>query len=132
MSSRAFESYLALTKPKIVFLLDLTAVTAFLVSKPVIDPVRIIAVLVAGTLASGGAGALNNYVDRNLDREMRRTSQRPIPKGTITPARALVFGLALVAGALAISTVFLPLLASLFIFLGAAIYVLFYTKYLKP
>ncbi len=121
-----------MTKPRIVFLLDLTAVTAFLVARPTLDLIRIAAVLVAGTLASGGAGALNNYVDRELDREMRRTSQRPIPKGTITPDRALVFGLALVGSALAISILLLPLLASLFIFLGAAIYVLFYTKYLKP
>ncbi len=75
---------------------------------------------------------MNCYVDRDLDRRMGRTSQRPIPKGEITPERALIFGLAMVGGGVLVSVLLLPLLASLFIFLGAAIYVLFYTKWLKP
>src|SRR5438093_10110484 len=62
---------------------------------------------------------------------MGRTSQRPIPKGEVSPEKALVFGLLLVAGGVLISMVLLPLIASLFIFLGAAIYVGFYTKWLK-
>ncbi len=119
-----------LTKPRIVLLLDFTA--AFLVAGSLVDWARLVAVLVAGTLASGGAGALNCYVDRNLDGKMRRTSQRPIPKGEIRPEKALVFGLALVGAGVLVSVFLLPLLASVFIFLGAAIYVLFYTKWLKP
>ncbi len=75
---------------------------------------------------------MNCYVDRDLDRIMGRTSQRPIPKGEITAERALVFGLTMVGGGVLVSVLLLPLLASLFIFLGAAIYVLFYTKWLKP
>jgi len=125
-------SYVELTKPRIVALLDFTALAAFLVAGPLVDWVRLVAVLTAGTLASGGAGALNCYLDRNLDLAMRRTSQRPIPKGEITPGRALVFGLAMVGGGVLVSALVLPLLASIFIFLGAAIYVLFYTKWLKP
>ena len=121
-----------LTKPRIVVLLDFTALAAFLVADPRVDWARLAGVLVAGTLASGGAGALNCYVDRNLDARMGRTSKRPIPKGEITPASALVFGLALVGGGILVSALVLPFLASLFIFLGAAIYVLFYTKWLKP
>ncbi len=75
---------------------------------------------------------MNCYLDRNLDSTMRRTSGRPIPKGEISPRRALIFGLAMVGTGVLISTIFLPLLAGLFIFLGAAIYVIFYTKWLKP
>jgi len=125
-------SYVELTKPRIVALLDFTALAAFMVATPQIDSVKLVLVMVAGTLASGGAGALNCYIDRNLDSSMRRTSERPIPKGEITPRRALIFGLAMVGSGILISVFLLPVLAGLFIFLGAAIYVLFYTKWLKP
>ena len=124
-------AYYELLKPRIVYLLDFTALTAFLVASPIINLPRLIAVVAAGTLASGGAGALNSYVDRDLDRTMGRTSWRPIPQGEISPNNALLFGLGLVGFSVVISALFLPFLAGLFIVLGAAIYVLFYTKYLK-
>ena len=112
-------------------MLDFTALTAFLVAAPSINIIRLAAVVVAGTLASGGAGALNCYLDRDVDRMMGRTSWRPIPQGDVSPIRALLFGVGLIAVGAVISAVFLPLLAGLFIVLGAAVYVLFYTKYLK-
>lgn len=118
-------------KPKIVLLLDFTAIMAFLVAAPGISFLRLIVVTVAGTLASGGAGALNSYLDEDIDRTMRRTSNRPIPQGSVSPFNALVFGLALIGSGVLLSVLFLPLIAGSFIFLGAAIYVLFYTKYLK-
>src|SRR6266568_7690741 len=101
-------SYVELTKPRIVALLDFTALAAFLVATPQIDWVRLVLVIVAGTLASGGAGALNCYLDRNLDSSMRRTSERPIPRGEITPTRALIFGLAMVSLGVLISVFLLP------------------------
>ncbi len=125
-------AYYELMKPRIVFLLDFTAIIAFLVAAPGINLIRLAAVLVAGTLASGGAGALNSYIDRDLDRTMRRTSQRPIPTGEVSPNRALAFGVALVGTGTIISVLILPPLATLFIVLGAGIYVFFYTKWLKP
>ena len=118
-------------KPKIVFLLDFTALMAFLVATPGVKLLNLVVVLVAGTLASGGAGALNCYLDRDIDQSMGRTSQRPIPQGEIAPFNALLFGLVLVAAGTGLSLIFLSLWASFLIFLGAAIYVLFYTKYLK-
>lgn len=118
-------------KPKIVLLLDFTAIMAFLVAVPSISLLRLVVVTIAGTLASGGAGALNSYLDEDIDRAMRRTSQRPIPQGEVSSFNALLFGLALIGSGVLLSVIFLPLIAGLFIFLGAAIYVLFYTKYLK-
>src|SRR5438445_6085946 len=118
-------------KPKIVYLLDFTALTAFLVAAPSINLVQLVAVIVAGTLASGGAGALNCYIDRDVDRTMGRTSWRPIPQGEVSPFNSLLFGLGLIGLSAVISVILLTLLAGLFIILGAAIYVLFYTKYLK-
>ena len=125
------QAYLDLTKPKIVFLLDFTALMAFLVATRGVNLFNLVVVMVAGTLASGGAGALNCYLDRDIDQSMGRTSQRPIPRGEVTPFNALIFGLVLVIGGVGVSLLFLSLWASLFIFMGAAIYVLFYTKYLK-
>jgi heme o synthase len=124
-------AYWELMKPKIVLLLDFTAIMAFLVPLSTVSIVRLLAVVAAGTLASGGAGALNSYLDEDIDRSMGRTSRRPIPQGEVSPINALIFGISIIAAGLAISILFLPLVASLFIFLGAAIYVLFYTKYLK-
>jgi len=118
-------------KPRIVLLLDFTALAAFLATPSSINILRLVAVIAAGTLASGGAGAINSYLDEDIDRSMGRTSRRPIPQGDISPFKALIFGLALIGGGLVISALYLPLLAGLFILLGAAIYVLFYTKYLK-
>jgi heme o synthase len=129
--STLVSSYYELMKPKIVLLLDFTAIMAFLVPLTTIKLVPLVAVIAAGTLASGGAGALNSYLDQDIDRSMRRTSQRPIPQGEVSPFNALIFGVSLIAGAFLISILLLPLVAVFFILLGAAIYVLFYTKYLK-
>src|SRR5207247_8552240 len=118
-------------KPRIVLLLDFTALTAFLAAPSNLSVIRLVAVITAGTRASGGAGALNSYLDEDIDRSMGRTSRRPIPQGEVSPFRALVFGVAWIAGGLAISALYLPFLSGLFFLLGAAIYVLFYTKYLK-
>jgi heme o synthase len=130
-SSSSIGAYWELTKPKIVLLLDFTAIMAFLVAIPAINVVHLLAVTVAGTLASGGAGALNSYLDQDIDRTMRRTSRRPIPKGEVSPFNALVFGLALIGTGVGLSTLLLPPVAALFILLGAAIYVVVYTKILK-
>src|SRR2546427_9890362 len=116
-------------KPTIVYLLDFTAVAAFLVASSSINIVSLVAVLVAGTLASGGAGALNCYLDRDVDRTMGRTSWRPIPQGEVSPVRALLFGLGLIGISAVISALFLPFLAGLLLVLRTPLYVLFYIKY---
>src|SRR5437016_8012768 len=102
LMSRA-QAYLDLTKPKIVFLLDFTALMAFLVATRGINLLSLAAIRAAGTLASAGAGALNCYLDRDIDQSMGRTSHRPIPRGEISPFNALGFGLLLVAARVGIS-----------------------------
>src|SRR5260370_5543390 len=93
--SSSVRAYYELMKPRIVYLLDFTAVMAFLVAASNINVVRLVAVVVAGTLASGGAGALHCYIDRDVDRTVGRTSWRPIPQGAISPLIALLFCLCL-------------------------------------
>ena len=83
-------------------------------------------------LAAAGSGALNSYLDRDIDKVMQRTSQRPLPFGRINPAKkALYAGIPLVVIGLIISAVWLNLLTTLFITLGAAIYIFVYTMWLK-
>lgn len=74
---------------------------------------------------------MNHYLDRDLDGLMVRTRHRPLPTGRLRPQRALAFGLALAAGGVAISYLFINPLTALFIFLGAFIYVVIYTMLLK-
>ncbi len=83
-------------------------------------------------LAAAGSGALNSYLDRDIDKVMYRTSCRPLPLGRIKPAeKALYAGILLAIIGLIISAVWLNLLATLFIALGAAVYIFVYTMWLK-
>lgn len=125
--------YLDLTKPRIILLLDLVAVSAFVVANPRnVSLVGLLFLLFAGTLASGGSGALNSYMDRDIDESMRRTRRRPIPSGRIIPARhALYFGLSLSALGVLIAALLLNPVSGFFVGFGAFFYVVVYTGLLK-
>ena len=86
-----------ISKPRIVVLLVITAVTSmYAASKlvgPELDTWGLIHIIIAGALASAGSSALNHYYDRDIDPLMKRTSTRPIPSGRITPNQVLVYGL---------------------------------------
>ncbi len=83
-------------------------------------------------LVAAGSGALNSYLDRDIDRVMHRTSRRSLPFGVIQPAeKALYVGILLVIGGLTVSVVWLNLMATLFIGSGAVIYIFVYTIWLK-
>ena len=95
--------------------------------------VVIVGLLVAGALTSLGSLALNSYLEIDVDAKMKRTRNRPLPAERIVePWKALAFGLALVALGLAVSWMTLTPLATLFIGLGAVVYVQVYTVWLKP
>ena len=124
-----------ISKPRIVVLLVITAVTSmYAASKlvgPELDNFGLIHIIIAGALASAGSSALNHYYDRDIDPLMKRTSTRPIPSGRIKPNQVLVYGLAVsvvsvIYGALAINFV-----SAFFIALGIFFYVIIYTAWLK-
>jgi protoheme IX farnesyltransferase len=123
----------SLTKPGVAGLLVFTALaTAWVASGPWISPARLVFLALAGGLTSGGAAALNQYLERDLDARMPRTADRPLPAGRLTtPAVALVWGLFLCTAGLLISAMTLPPLATAFILLGLVIYVPLYTWLLK-
>ena len=96
MNARALGAYVALTKPRIIELLLVTTVpTMVIAQRGLPDLWLVVATLVGGSLAAGGANALNNWVDRDIDEIMRRTAHRPLPQHTVPPRSALVFGAAL-------------------------------------
>ena len=90
-------AYIALTKPGIIWLLLVTTVPAMVMAQngwPGLDLVAL--VLLGGILTAGGANAINQWYDRDIDRIMPRTAKRPIPSGVVPPTAALVWGAALV------------------------------------
>jgi protoheme IX farnesyltransferase len=129
----AARDYLTLTKPRIMSLLVLTSVCAMVAAAggaPAAMP--LLALVLGGAFASGGASALNHVLDRDIDRLMGpRTASRPVAAGRIAPASATVFGLALLALSFAVLAVFANLLAAVLAISGGAFYVLVYTVWLK-
>ncbi len=124
-----------ISKPRIVVLLVITAVTSMYAASKLIGPELdmwgLIHIIIAGGLASAGSSALNHFYDRDIDPLMKRTSTRPIPSGRIKPNSVLVYGLtvsviSVVYGALALNYV-----SAFFIALGIFFYVIIYTAWLK-
>lgn len=129
---RLVGNFFILTKPLIVALLLATTLGAMLVAARGIPPLPLLFfTLLGGALTAGGSSALNSYIDRDIDPEMGRTSQRPIPMGKITPREALVFGLTACASGVLILGAFVNWLAALLALTGILYYVGFYTLILK-
>jgi len=122
--------YLELTKPKVQSLLLLTTVTTMYVAG---DPSLLLVLLtcIGGYLSAGGAGAINHYLDRDIDARMARTASRPLPSGRISPRAALLFGVVLAMLSLLVLSLAAGALAAGLSFAGFAGYVLVYTLWLK-
>lgn len=130
---RRLGDYVLLTKPWIVGLLLFTTLSAMIVAAGGVPPVSTIVLsLLGGGLTAGGAGALNQYLDRNLDRQMSRTSQRPLPGGRLSPREGLLLGLVLSAIGLAVLAVGVNPLSAGLAGLGILYYVVLYSMLLKP
>jgi len=89
-------AYSELTKPRITFLIVLTAAAGFaLATRGRIDYLRMVSAMIGIGLLSSGIATLNQYIERDLDALMRRTADRPLPSGKLLPWEALVFGVGL-------------------------------------
>jgi protoheme IX farnesyltransferase len=125
-------AYIALTKPRIIELLLVTTIpTMVLASGGLPSPWLVAAVIVGGTLAAGGANAINMYVDRDIDDLMRRTRHRPLPRHAVEPRAALYFGIGLSAAAFAFLALTVNLLSAMLALSATAFYVFVYTMWLK-
>jgi protoheme IX farnesyltransferase len=124
--------YIALMKPKIILLLLVTALGAMFLAAQGAPPSGTIAlVLIGGSLASGGANALNHYLDRDIDQMMGRTRRRPLPGRRVEPWQALLFGVALNAIAFAMLASGVNLLSAILTLSATLFYVFIYTSWLK-
>jgi len=125
-------AYVALTKPRIIELLLVTTLPTMVVAQRGLPPVWLMAAtLVGGALAAGGANAINMVVDVDIDRVMKRTKNRPLVTGALTPRAALVFALALEAAAFVELTLAVNLLSAVLALSATLFYVFVYTLWLK-
>jgi protoheme IX farnesyltransferase len=123
---------ISLTKPRVVALLLLTALVAIVLAADGPPPLpRVGFTLLGGYLCAGGAGAINCYLDRDLDAQMARTRHRAIPSGRLKPADALILGLVLALLSGLILWVGAHPVAAVVALLAFGIYVLVYTLWLK-
>jgi heme o synthase len=124
--------YLALLKPKIILLLVVTEMSAMIVAaRGWPSPGVLAGAVVGGALAAGGAGAVNCWFDRDIDKLMPRTRRRPIAAGRISPAAGLAFGVAVGLVGVALVAVASNLLAAALALCGGLVYVFVYTMWLK-
>lgn len=132
LASRILRDYVALTKPRIISLLLITAVgSMFLAAEGWPDPLLTALVVIGGYLAAGGANALNHSLEGDIDQRMQRTHRRPVASGRVSQRQAFVFGVALNLAAFAILASFVNVLSAALAISGTLIYIFVYTKGLK-
>jgi len=136
---------LEISKPRIVILLVITAVTSMYAASalpgicdceykligPELNNWGLLHIIIAGALASAGSSALNHYYDRDIDPLMKRTSTRPIPSGRMSAKGVLGYGLGVSAASVIYAGITLNPVSTFFIALGIFFYVIVYTVWLK-
>jgi len=126
-----------ISKPRIVVLLVITAVTSMYAASKLVDGapdleyIDYLHIIVAGALASAGSSALNHYYDRDIDPKMTRTSTRPIPSGRMAASHVMIYGLAVSCISVIYGFFALNPVSAFFIAVGIFSYVIIYTAWLK-
>jgi heme o synthase len=129
---RAVRSYFALTKPRVIELLLVTTVPTMILAQGGMPSWwLVVATLVGGSLAAGSANTLNCVYDRDIDIVMRRTENRPLVTGEITPGRGLAFGVVLGVVSVALLATVVNLLSAALALAAILFYVFVYTMLLK-
>lgn len=129
---RTVRDYVAITKPRIIELLLVTAIPSMiLAARGWPDPVTAVAVIVGGMLAAGGANAYNSVYDRDIDAVMARTHARPVATGAVSPRGGLILATLLSVASVAILGVFANALAAALAIVAIAFYAVGYTMLLK-
>jgi protoheme IX farnesyltransferase len=124
--------FIALTKPRIIELLLITTVPTMILAQQGWPPTRLVLItLLGGTLAAGGANAINMVVDRDIDKLMPRTQGRPLVTGLVGPREALVFAIGLEIVAFAVLWAWANLLSAVLALSATLFYVFIYTLWLK-
>ncbi len=130
-----FNEIFEVSKPRIIILLVITAVTSMYAGSKLVGPelsdFGILHIIIAGSLASAGSSALNHFYDRDIDLKMKRTGNRPIPSGRIKPTTVLIYGIGICAVSVIYAALTLNYLCAFFVALGIFFYVIIYTVWLK-
>ncbi len=132
-----FNEILEISKPRIVVLLVITAVTSMYAAGKLVPGVpdlnywSYLHIVIAGALASAGSSALNHYYDKDIDPKMTRTSTRPIPSGRMSASNVLIYGLAVSCISVIYGFFALNAVSAFFIAVGIFSYVIIYTVWLK-
>ena len=132
-----FKEIMEISKPRIVVLLVITAVTSMYAASKLVDGApnlelsHYLHIIVAGTLASAGSSALNHYYDKDIDPKMKRTSTRPIPSGRMAASHVLIYGFVVSCVSVIYGYFALNAVSAFFIAVGIFSYVIIYTVWLK-
>ncbi|MGV8885186.1 MAG: heme o synthase [Microbacteriaceae bacterium] len=130
--SRKARAYVALTKPRVIELLLVTTAPVMILAAGGIPNLwTVLATLIGGSLSAGSAGAFNCYIDRDIDRIMKRTQGRPLVTGDLSDREALVFAWIIGIASIVWLAVFTTPLAAVLSFIAIAFYVVIYTLWLK-
>jgi heme o synthase len=123
--------FLALTKPRVMFLAVFTAFVGMMIAPVHLDPLRVCIAIFAIATGAGAAGVLNMWYDADIDAVMTRTARRPIPRGRVSRAEALVFGLVLACGAVVALGTGVNITAAALLAFAIFFYIAIYTVWLK-
>lgn len=129
---RKSKAYFALTKPRVIELLLVTTAPVMILAQGGIPNLWLVLwTLVGGALSAGSAGAFNCYIDRDIDRVMKRTSKRPLVTGELSDREALVFAWVIGAASILVLGLLVNWLAAVLSLVAILFYVLVYTLLLK-
>ena len=123
--------FVTLMKPRVMLLAVFTAVVGIVISPAHLDPLLGSIAILGIAAGAGAAGVLNMWYDADIDAVMARTARRPIPRGRISRAEALAFGLVLAGSAVAVLALALNVKAAALLAFTIFFYVVVYTVWLK-
>ena len=127
-----WRDYAELCKPRVVGLIVFTAVIGMFLATPDAVPLAILIPATLGIgLAAGSAAAINHVAEHRIDALMARTKNRPLPRGGLTRAQALIFALIIGAAAMYLLVAFVNVLTAALTFASLIGYAVIYTMYLK-
>jgi protoheme IX farnesyltransferase len=128
----SWRNYLELCKPKVVTLIVFTAVVGMLLAVPGVPPLDTLIYSTVGiALAASSAAAVNHFIDQKADAEMKRTQNRPLPKGELSSKNVIIFALILGVIGMALLIFMVNTLTAVLTFLSLIGYAVIYTVYLK-
>ena len=126
-----WQDWLALLKPRVMTLVVFTGFVGLVIAPGYLHPVLSFTAVLCIAVASGAAGAINMWYDRDIDAVMRRTANRPIPGGRIGAGEALGFGVALAVASVVLMALVTNIVAATVLAVSIAFYVFVYTMWLK-